>query len=82
MEGKIKEFAFGIAGGTVAAIAMLLLGVLGTLGYYTFAAETMENMHYFFTLTPIGILLGMIEAGLVYFVFMYLFAWTYNRCTF
>lgn len=82
MNGKLKELSFGVAGGTVSALGMLLLGVLGSFGYFGEAAAMMEKMHLFFNLTPAGIILGAVEAFVCSFIFTFIFAWTYNRSPF
>ena len=77
---KLKELAFGVAGGVVSALCMLLLGILGNLGYYTEAAEIMAKFHVYFDLSLLGVIAGMIEGFVATFVGLYIFAWLYNHC--
>lgn len=77
--GKLNSLAFGYAGAIVSALAMLLLGILGNLGIYSGAVNMMGQWHMFFSLGVLGIIAGMIEAAVISFVFMYAFAWVYNR---
>ncbi len=58
---------------------MLLLGILGNLGIYEGAVEMMTQWHQFFSLSPTGIVGGMIEAFVISFVVLYAGAYLYNR---
>lgn len=78
MTEKLNSFALGISAATVAALCMLLLGILGSFGVYKGAVEMMSQWHMFFSLTPFGILTGIIEAAVTSFVFFYIFGWLYN----
>lgn len=79
MDKKLNPLAFGYAGALVAALTMLLLGVLGNLGIYLGAVEMMAQWHVFFNLSIIGIITGIIEAAIITFAFLYLFGWLYNK---
>ena len=76
---KLNALALGYAAAIVAAVIMLLLGILGNLGIYTGAVEMMQQWHMFFSLSVWGIIAGMIEAAIISFVFVYIFGWCYNR---
>ena len=76
---KLNPLALGYAAAVIAAILMLLLGILGNLGVYTGAVAMMQAWHMFFDLSVVGIITGMIEAAVVSFVFVCLFGWTYNK---
>ena len=76
---KLDPKALGYAGATVAAACMLLTGIGGNFGIYTGAAEQMMRWHMFFSLSPLGIILGIVEAAVISFVCGYAFAWLYNR---
>ena len=79
MNGKLNALALGTASAFVAAFSMLILGILGVFGIYTGAVEMMSQWHMFFSLTPFGIISGMIEAAVISFVFMFILAWVYNK---
>ncbi len=79
MSEKLNELALGYAGGIVSALAMLLMGVFGNFGIYSGMANMMQEGHMFFSLTPTGIILGIIEAGIIGFVFGYAIALAYNK---
>ena len=81
MKEKLNSFAFGTAAAIVAAIGMLVLSVVGIFGIYTGAVEMMMRWHMFYSLTPIGIITGMVEAAVISFIFFYLFAWIYSKLT-
>lgn len=76
---KLNPMALGIAAAVIAAIGMLLLGILGNLGIYTGAVEMMQSWHMFFSLSIGGIIAGMIEAAIINFIFIYALGWTYNK---
>ncbi|MFV2081705.1 MAG: hypothetical protein ACC669_07560 [bacterium] len=79
MNAKLKPGALATAGAIVAVAVMLLLGIFGNLGIYSGAVEMMMRWHIFFSLSLIGIIGGMVEAAVISFVLLYLFAWIYNR---
>ncbi len=74
-----KPLALAGAAAIVVAIIMLLLGILGNIGVYTGAVEMMQQWHVFFSPSIGGIIAGMFEAVVITFVFVYLFAFIYNR---
>jgi uncharacterized membrane protein len=79
MTQQLKPLALSLAAAIVSAIVMLLLGILGNLVMYIGAFEMMQQWHMFFSLTPIGIIAGMIESAIVSFIFAYLFGIFYNK---
>ena len=79
MTEKLNSFAFAASAAIVAALSMLILGILGNIGVYMGAVEMMSQWHMFFSLTPFGILTGMIEAAVISFVFFFIFGWIYNK---
>jgi hypothetical protein len=79
MTEKLNSFAFGVSAAIVAALSMLILGIMGNIGIYRGALEMMTQWHMFFSLTPFGILTGMIEAAVISFLLFYIFAWVYNK---
>ncbi len=78
-ENQANPLAAGYAGAILAAACMLLLGVLGNLGWYTGAVAIMEQLHIFFSLSVTGVIAGMIEAAVLTFVSLYAFVRLYNR---
>ena len=76
---KLNELALGYSSAVVFAASMLLLGILGNLGIYTGAVEMMQEWHVFFSLSFFGIIAGMIEAGIVSFIFGWAIAKVYNK---
>jgi len=79
MTKKINTLVFASAGAIVAALSMLILGILGNIGLYKGAVEMMRQWHMFFSLTVFGIFTGMIEAAVITFVFFVIFGWIYNK---
>lgn len=79
MTEKLDALKFGYASAIISATWMLLLGILGNIGIYMGAVEMMMRWHMFFTLSIGGIIAGMIECAVWGFIFVYAFAWVYNR---
>ena len=79
MNLKINVFSLAASAALVSALSMLVLGIFGNIGIYTGAVEMMSQWHMFFSLTPLGIIIGMAEAAVISFVFIYLFGWIYNK---
>lgn len=79
MDNKINPIAFGVSGAIVSALVMFLLGILGNMGIYSGAANMMAEWHMFSSSTFGGTIAGIIEAAIISFVFLYLFAWVYNK---
>ncbi len=78
-KAKLNPLALGGAAAILAAIIMLLLGILGNIGVYTGAVDMMQQWHVFFSLSIGGIIAGIIEGAVVSFVFVYLFGLIYNK---
>ena len=78
MAQKLNELAVGYAAASVGAAMMLLLGLLGPMGFYRGAMGMMQQGHMFFWAGPVGILAGMVEAAIVSFIVGYAFGWLYN----
>jgi len=76
---KLNSLAFGTSAAIVAALCMLILGILGNIGVYKGAVEMASQWHMFFSLTPVGILAGIIEGAIISFVCFYIFGWIYNK---
>ncbi len=79
MKQKLNAKAWGYSLAILSGVGMLLMGVLGNLGIYLTGVEAMKQWHLFFDLSFIGIVAGIIEAGLFSFVFGWLFAIVYNK---
>lgn len=55
--------ALSASGAFVAATVMLLLGIMDNFGIYEGTVDMMMKWHMFFSLSPLGIVGGMIEAA-------------------
>lgn len=75
---KLHELKLATAGAITAALCMLFLSVLSPMGLYGGAMEQMRRSHMFYGPTFGGTLAGMLEAALVTFVALYVFAAIYN----
>jgi hypothetical protein len=80
-KSKLNSLVLAGSAAIVAAIMMLLLGILGNFGIYTGAVEMMQQWHTFFSLSVVGITAGMVEAAIITFIFVYLFGIIYNKLT-
>ncbi len=79
MNAKLNVFALSGSAAIISALSMLVLGIFGNIGIYTGAVEMMRQWHMFFSLAPLGIITGMLEAAVISFVIIYLFGWIYNK---
>ena len=79
MKQKLNSKALGYSLAILSGAGMLLLGILGNLGLYMTGVEAMKSWHLFFDLSIIGIIAGIIEAGLFGFILGWLIAYTYNK---
>lgn len=76
---KLSPVGLGYAAAFISALCMLILGILGNMGYYMDGVEAMQQWHLFFDLTFVGVVLGIIEAAVVSFIAGWLFGWCYNK---
>jgi len=81
MTQKINEKVLGYSLAIVSALFMLLLGIAGYLGVYTGAVNAMAQWHILFSITPLGIIGGMIEAAFWSFIAGWLIGYFYNKCS-
>lgn len=79
MAQKLDGVAFGYSLAILSGLWMLILGILGSLGYAAGAIAWMQTYHLFFNITFIGVVTGIIEAGIYGFVIGWLLAYFYNR---
>ena len=78
MAEKLSALALGYGIAILAAIHMLLLGILGSMGVYMGAVDLMMQVHLFFSLGLVGIITGIIEGAVMGFICGYLIAYFYN----
>lgn len=79
MTEKLDALALGYVAAIISAVVMLLLGIVGNIGFYTGAVGMMQQWHMFFSLSIGGIIVGMIEAAIISFIVAYAFGWLYNK---
>ena len=79
MGKELNEVAVGLSIGILSAVCIFVLGILGFGGMMQQRVMAMQQWHMFFSLSPAGIILGMIEAFIVWFIGGYVFAWLYNQ---
>ena len=76
---KLRPLSVGFSLAILSGLIMLILGILGNLGLYLSGVFAMSQWHVFFNLGPIGIIAGIVEAGIFGFIFGWLFTSIYNR---
>ena len=76
---KLNADALGKSCAITGAFAMLVLGIVGNLGFYQGAVQMMQQWHAFFDLSVGGIIAGMVEAAIISYIFIYIFGWAYNN---
>ncbi|MBU4000596.1 hypothetical protein KKG29_05520 [Patescibacteria group bacterium] len=79
MKHELNPKALAISLALISALMMLLLGIAGNIGIYAGAVEMMKQWHMFFDITILGTIAGMIEAGIISFIFGWLIAYAYNK---
>lgn len=77
-KNKLNTNSIAVAAGIWSVLFMLVMWLLANMGLYVSAAEQMSKLHMFFNLTLVGLISGMIEAGVVSFLLVYSFAFVYN----
>lgn len=75
---KINALNMGFAAAIISSVGMLLLSILSKIEIYTSANLQMEKWHMFYNLSFFGIITGMIEGGIIGFIFIYLLIKIYN----
>ena len=75
---KFDAVTLGYAGGIIAALCMLVLSILASIGIYGQMALQMAKWHMFYSVSILGTITGMIEAAIIGFVVLYVFGTIYN----
>jgi len=78
-EAKLDPLALGYSAAILGGLIMLVLSIVGLLGYGAEAVDIMRAYHIWYSLSPAGIVLGVIEGAIACFVGGYLIAYFYNR---
>jgi len=77
--GKLNAKALGISFAVYGAISMLLLSIVGLFDLFGSAVEMMEAFHIGYSLSFIGIIVGILEASAFCFFSGLLVAFIYNK---
>lgn len=77
----LNPLALGYSLAIVSGLAMLVLSIVGKLGYGEEAIRIMQAYHILYSPTPLGIILGIIEGAIAGFIGGYLIAYFYNKAT-
>lgn len=79
MAQKLSEKGLAWSLAIVAVICMVLIWIGGKAGIYAGAFDMMQNWHMFFSLSVIGLIGGVLEAGIISFIAGWLIALFYNK---
>ncbi|MFQ5814897.1 MAG: hypothetical protein ACE5G7_00170 [Candidatus Hydrothermarchaeaceae archaeon] len=79
MDTKLNPIALGYSLGVLSGLTMLVLSIVGRLGYGSDAVAVMAAFHIGYSLNIAGIVIGIIEGAIAGFVGGYLIAYFYNR---
>ncbi len=79
MEAKLDPYALGYSFAVLGGLTMLVLSIVGRLGYGLDAVAVMAAFHIGYSLSIVGIIMGIIEGAIGSFVYGYLIAYFYNR---
>lgn len=79
MPKKLQAKQLAVTFAIWSALLMLVLWLLAKVGLYVSAAEQMAKWHVFFNLSFGGLIAGMIEAAIVSYILVFVFAWVYNQ---
>jgi len=83
MEQKLNTLKFGIAGGIIGVVSVLLAEVFLWIKYVPYYNNLMQNVYGTIGLTTLGVLKIIFISAIVAFVFSFLmtwlFAWIYNK---
>ncbi|MBI4152003.1 hypothetical protein HY496_03460 [Candidatus Woesearchaeota archaeon] len=78
---SLNVLGLGYTVAVVRVVFVLLVSLLGSLGYMQEAVSVVASLHFTFSLTPLGILAGLAETALWGFLMGLLFGWVYNLVT-
>ncbi|MFQ6083344.1 MAG: hypothetical protein ACE5WD_08290 [Candidatus Aminicenantia bacterium] len=76
---KLNAKALGFSLAIYSALLMVILSILGILDLVDSAVEIMKSFHIGFSLSFVGIIIGIIEAAIFGFVSGVIIAFFYNR---
>lgn len=76
---RLDPFALAYTLAILSSLCMLILSIAGKLGYCLNAVEMMKVWHFSYSLTLMGTIGGMAEAGLVGLVIGFAVGWLYNK---
>ncbi|MFQ5801014.1 MAG: hypothetical protein ACE5HH_04770 [Candidatus Hydrothermarchaeales archaeon] len=75
----LDPLALGYSAAVLGGLIMLVLSIVGLLGFGGEAVRIMQAYHIWYSLSVVGIVLGIIEGAIGSFVGGYLIAYFYNR---
>lgn len=78
-ETELNPLALGYSAAVLGGLIMLILSIVGLLGRGAEAVRIMQAYHIWYSLSVVGIVLGIIEGAIASFVGGYLIAYFYNR---
>jgi len=76
---SINAHKLGLAGAIVSSVTMLLLTLGNAVGLYEGAATQMQAWHMFYSPTVGGTIVGMIEAAIITYIYLFVMIFIYNQ---
>jgi len=76
---ELDPFALGYSAAVLGALIMIVLSIVGLLGSGGEAVRIMQAYHIWYSLSGVGIVLGIIEGAIGSFIGGYVIAYFYNR---
>jgi len=78
---KLNAVKFGLAGGIVTAVCVIVTTIAGIYGYFLEYNSLVVSIYGFlgYSLSWLGVFLGAVYSFIDGFVLTWLFAWVYNK---
>lgn len=76
---KINPIALGYTGAILRVAGLTVITILGKIGFALQTVELAQQLHFTYSLAPLGIISGLAETALWGIIGGYLFGMVYNR---
>ena len=76
---RLNPFALGYAFGIIRVLVVLLVSVLAKFGKATDFLNILQKVHFFYSLTPRGIIAGLAETAIWGLLMGFVLGWVYNK---
>lgn len=75
---KLCPVSLGLSGAAVGILFVVVVGVLGSFGFFKEMIEMVQKMHPSFVLTVGGVAVAAVVVGVKSFIYFFLLAWFYD----